>query len=185
MASLFWWADDAAQLIGMLAGAVVPIGIEGGEQVGFIEACAGAEQSGDRDSVFADAAVESFDDHASEAGMHGVARHLCGGSAGRSKTIEQFTGGVDGRWRRRIEPFECGQPHGLEIESELGQLAPCDLGCIVLRTALEVLRSVQAQNAAGSGAARTACTLHSGCLADAADVEGGQAGPGGIGCDAG
>ena len=81
MPRLLGWAHDAAQLVGMLTGAIVPIGIEGGQEVRLLQPRARTEQGRDRDSIFSYAAMERLDYHARESRMKWITGHLCGVSA--------------------------------------------------------------------------------------------------------
>ncbi len=77
----------------------------------------------------------------------------------------------------------CGK--GLEQQRSGGQVGALDFGRVLSGTANEVLQRVEADGAARGGASGAAGTLVGGRLADAADLQCGQARPGGVAGDAG
>jgi hypothetical protein len=114
-----------------------------------------------------------------------IARHLAGEVRGGGELRQERLSVSHGGGGRRVEPGDVGAAHRAELEHHGSEIRAGDLGEVLGRAADEVVEWVEADGAAGSGAAGAAGALVGGGLTDAANLEGREAGPGGVSGDAG
>ena len=138
-----------------------------------------------RHGILADATAHCFQHQARQAGMQRITRHSRG--IGDMQAVEQVLGCGDVGGRRFVQPFkrtESREAQSAKLQRGRGEIGTGDLRDVVGGAAHEIVQRIEPDRTPGRGAAGTARALVGGRLADAADLERRQAGPGRVARDA-